>query len=200
MRASAMGLLLVLLAGCRTTGRDEPHEVIDLPLDASFTEWCEAARSDETLRPVVKLVLWEAGMRYWARHDCEGAAPIVSTLDKLDLRGAKLEDIRPIASLTALRVLDLSRNDIADVRPLSRLKELEALDLQRNHVARIAPLAALPKLKVLYLWKNPVQDKAEVSRLRELRTEEPFAWHVNLAAAVQDLTAEAALQLLLSAH
>lgn len=75
------------------------------------------------------------------------------TLRQLDLSGNEIEDITPLAQLTALEKLDLSGNRIGNLTALLGLTELRELDLEGNPLTQeqIDGLsAALPDCRILF--------------------------------------------------
>lgn len=75
------------------------------------------------------------------------------TLRELDLSGNEIEDISPLAQLTALEKLDLSGNRIESLTSLTGLTALRELNLEGNPLTReqIEELsAALPDCRVLF--------------------------------------------------
>ena len=54
----------------------------------------------------------------------EGWQPFIA---ELNLSGTKLDDLAPLAGLTALQKLDLSRTQVSDVAPLAGLTALQQL-------------------------------------------------------------------------
>ena len=69
----------------------------------------------------------------------------------LDLRGNRIENLRPLSGMSALERLDLSYNAVADLSPLLGLSSLWLLSLDRNPVDDVSPLSELPLLRCLYL-------------------------------------------------
>ncbi len=75
------------------------------------------------------------------------------TLVNLDLSDNQVQDITPIASLTALENLDLSNNRVDVLTPLKEMKKLKSLNLSGNPLSeeQISELrAALPDCAVLF--------------------------------------------------
>lgn len=147
---------------------------------SDFITWCERAKTEESIRPIVYLLLWEAGVSYWWQTDCVNAAQQVANLEKIELHSAHLSDIRPLAALKQLKHLALANNDISDLSALAELPTLESLDLQNNRVSSLEPLLGLTKLKVLYVYGNPLSEDAlsQFANLenRETATARNFPW------------------------
>lgn len=71
----------------------------------------------------------------------------------LDLSSNQIEDITPLASLTALETLDLSGNQVYSVQPLMQLQNLKTLNLKGNPLTQeqIDSLSAsLPGCQILW--------------------------------------------------
>ena len=128
-------------------------------------------------RQQVRLNLGEAFRRYLLdprfRTEVDGLVSdsrtqIYSDVRALDLSGAQVEDITPLAALTDLRVLDLSRTQVQDISPLSGLTYLQGLSLWRTQVRDISQLAGLTNLRVLDLTRTQVQEISPLAGLTNL--------------------------------
>ena len=91
------------------------------------------------LKSLTTLNLDATGTRPWRLSPLAG-------LERLSLRGNRVEDLGALAALSRLRILDLSRNAVTDLSPLAPLRALEAIDLRGNPVRDLAPLRSLPNL------------------------------------------------------
>ena len=91
-------------------------------------------------------------------------------LERLYLGGNQIEDITPLASLTALTVLWLKDNQIADISPLSGLSNLDNLWLENNQIVDITPLASLTAVTFLWLDDNQIVDISPLSGLSNLES------------------------------
>ncbi|MGX8692211.1 MAG: leucine-rich repeat domain-containing protein [Clostridia bacterium] len=78
----------------------------------------------------------------------------IPALEKLSLRGDRMESIYELRSLENLRELDLSDNLISDPTPLAFLFKLEKLNLANNRITSITALLNLVQLKELDLTGN----------------------------------------------
>ena len=80
----------------------------------------------------------------------------------------RLDDLYPLASLTALRYLTFGRGPISDLTPLSHLVNLETLSMWNNQIVDVSPLANLVNLKELWLVDNLIEDFSPLSGLVNL--------------------------------
>lgn len=84
-----------------------------------------------------------------------GPISTLKNLERLNLKGRKIENIFALAKLTNLQELNLDDNLIADVSPLVQLTNLKSLSIQNNRVepASMATLAALnsPRGNLAYI-------------------------------------------------
>jgi len=64
-------------------------------------------------------------------------------LQDLNLSNNQIQDVTPLASLTALTGLSLGRNQIKDVTPLASLTALTGLYLEDNQIVDVQPLQGL---------------------------------------------------------
>jgi Leucine-rich repeat (LRR) protein len=125
-------------------------------------------------------------------------APVVGVQEKVTDAGvtelivsnmAYVEDITPLAALTALEKLDINSGKVKDITPLQGMKKLKWLHVAGNPVASLAPLRGLP-LEELYCngcnvpaklapqWLGPV---ATLTKLRVLNCANPgvYAGHLS---------------------
>ena len=92
-------------------------------------------------------------------------------LDRLDLGGNQIRDIRPLAGLIALSHLSLWNNQVEDISPLANLINLISLTLTRNKVIDLTPLANLPNLQYLYIRRNLATDFSSLQNLNLIEFE-----------------------------
>lgn len=102
-----------------------------------------------------------------------------SSLERLNLRGNKINDISALEGLVNLKYLDLSHNFSAlsiqsgeglNLNPLKSLTRLEELYLDKNYITNISPLANLVSLRKLSLKQNRLKDISPLERLVKLDT------------------------------
>ena len=86
----------------------------------------------------------------------------------LDLRGARISDIEPLADLTMLWQIVLDDTLVSDISPLASLSSLELLYLGGTLVLGIRPLASLSSLQRLGLWSTQVSDIEPLANLSSL--------------------------------
>jgi Leucine-rich repeat (LRR) protein len=89
-------------------------------------------------------------------------------LSNLILRGQRLTEIKPLASLTQLVKLGLSDNQVINLEPLAKLTSLTELYLSNNKISSISCLSNLTKLKELRLRKNQITNLEPISGLCNL--------------------------------
>lgn len=122
-----------------------------------------------------------------------------TSLEKLDLRGNKINDISALKELVNLRYLDLSHNFSAlgvqsgaglNLDALKNLTRLEDLYLDKNYISNIEPLANLVSLKNLSLRHNRLHDISPLERLVKLTSldlSENFHTEDNEPRAIADI-------------
>jgi hypothetical protein len=90
---------------------------------------------------------------------------------KLQLPTVKLRvaNLEPLSSLTALQRLSLKGQRVDDVGPLARLTNLEYLNLRHTFVKKLSGLEDLHRLKTLLLDKTPTTNLRPLSELACLR-------------------------------
>ncbi len=81
-----------------------------------------------------------------------------------------IDDLSPIASLTALKVLLVNGNKISDLSPLSNLVNLRNLNAGDNLISDLSPLQGLTNLKILTLFGNKLKNVSALASLTSLET------------------------------
>lgn len=106
------------------------------------------------------------------RQRIDDLAPLagLSALQSLNLWGTHVSDLTPLAGLTGLQSLNLWGTQVSDLAPLAGLSGLQSLDLQDTHVSDLAPLAGLGGLQTLNLINTQVCDLAPLAKLRGLQS------------------------------
>ena len=99
-------------------------------------------------------------------------------MEGVNICGADLSDLTPLASLTGLKELYLVSNGISDISPLRGSTGLTRVNLEGNNIVDISPLAALTNLTWLNVARNQISN---LSPLDELRENIKFVWHDNPA-------------------
>ena len=94
----------------------------------------------------------------------------LAALKRLDLRGTQVSDLEPLANLKRLEWLDLWRTQVSDLRPLASLTALKRLDLRGTQVSDLEPLANLKRLKSLDLWGAEISDLGPLANLKRLES------------------------------
>ena len=69
-------------------------------------------------------------------------------IKELNFSGANLNDLSPLARLTALQSLDLNATPVSDLSPLARLTALQSIDIGGSRVRDVSPLDHIPGLKI----------------------------------------------------
>ncbi|MCY4011656.1 MAG: leucine-rich repeat domain-containing protein [Gammaproteobacteria bacterium] len=92
-----------------------------------------------------------------------------TSLRRLQVSGAGLTNVEPLAGLVNLVSLDLADNSVADLSPLSALVRLHRVELRGNAVADTSPLAAMTRLTSLDLLDNAVEDIGPLAGLVDMR-------------------------------
>jgi hypothetical protein len=93
--------------------------------------------------------------------DCTG-------MTSLDLSGAGISDLSPLATCTSLEQLFLGNNEISDISPLAGLENLRNLNLESNQITDIGPLDGLTQLTSLELGSNQISDITALGGLTQL--------------------------------
>jgi Leucine-rich repeat (LRR) protein len=103
-----------------------------------------------------------------AINDLAPLAPL-SALQELNLDAAKVSDVSPLARLTALQRLTLSNTQVSDVSPLQGARRLQRLYLSGTGVSDVSPLARLVALQRLTLSNTQISDVSPLARLTGLQ-------------------------------
>ncbi|WP_228056545.1 leucine-rich repeat domain-containing protein [Microcoleus sp. LEGE 07076] len=130
----------------------------------TFADWCrqKASLSPEA-KHTVEVLLEKAGTT-----ECDAANRQLSSLTTLSLSLNRINDIKPVASLTNLSELVLIENQVSDIKPLASLTNLNWLDLDKNQIRDIKPLASLTNLMELSLDNNQISDIKLLNSLTNL--------------------------------
>ncbi|MEM6948142.1 MAG: leucine-rich repeat domain-containing protein, partial [Pseudomonadota bacterium] len=133
--------------------------------DRKFFETLKAAQL-----PLGNLYENPNGEAYKRRLKLDDIAPLagLSALQELYLSSTQVADLAPLAGLSALKVLGLNDTQVADLAPLAGLSALQALDLRGTQVADLAPLAGLSALQELYLSSTQVTDWSPVAHVEDV--------------------------------
>lgn len=110
----------------------------------------------------------------------------------LNLEGAGITDLTPLASFTALRKLNLSLiKQIVDLTPLTNLSNLRELDLSYSAFTDLSPLRQMDTLRKLSLWGTEASDYSALEGLVSL---EDLSVGYSTIADIQPLTRLTALR------
>lgn len=116
----------------------------------------------EAVRVLTSLAGYNKGI-----EDLEGLQHAVE-LQSLYMPLNEIQNLRPLAGLTALTTVSLSQNEITDLSPLAGLTALTSVSLWENKIADLLPLAGLSSLQELYLSNNRISDVAPLAQLPAL--------------------------------
>jgi membrane-associated phospholipid phosphatase len=119
-------------------------------------------------------------------------ALIAKGVESVNLRGAPVQDIRPLERMTKLKELNLCATLVRDVSPLSRLIDLRSLNLQFVRISDLTAIAGISGLRSLNLGGTTVRDLTPLAGLTNLRD------LVLAVTKVKDLTPLASLRQLTS--
>lgn len=151
-----MSIALLLLQALPATSQSPPK---------SFATWCQQRASVPiATRHTIDVLLEQAGTQ-----DCQQAASKLSRDNYLSIYRNQISDVKPLASLTKLKMLYLNNNKITDVNPLTSLTNLRLLLLNANQINDVKPLASLTRLKELDLGGNQISDVKPLANLTALR-------------------------------
>jgi Leucine-rich repeat (LRR) protein/membrane-associated phospholipid phosphatase len=95
-------------------------------------------------------------------------ALIANGVEAVSLRGAPVQDLRPLARMTRLKALDLCGTLVRDVSPLAGLTNLRALNLQFLRIGDLSPIAGLSRLRSLNIGGTPIRDLTPLAGLTNL--------------------------------
>ena len=90
-------------------------------------------------------------------------------LKMLDLRGANMVDLSPVAELSNVERLVLTDTDVADVRCIVGLRDLRWLELDGAPITDIRPLAKMSQIRILDLARTPIEDITPLAQLHHLK-------------------------------
>ena len=88
----------------------------------------------------------------------------------LDLAETRISDLRPLASLAALKRLSLEHTQVSDLGPLANLTALKWLYFWGTQVSDLGPLANLTALESLYFGDTEVSDLGPLANLTALES------------------------------
>ena len=142
IRSIAVTCSAIVLASCGNGFSATVTETQPGNSRRSFADWC---REKDFLTPEAKHKV-EVLLQYAKTTNCSAADRELSSLTHLYLLyypsdNNPISDIKPLASLTNLRLLWLNNNRISDIKPLASLTNLARLGLSGNPIApKICPL------------------------------------------------------------
>jgi hypothetical protein len=102
--------------------------------------------------------------------------------------GESLDNLSPLAGLTALQSLNLANTPVSSVMPLAGLTALQNLNLANTRVSNMAPLAGLSALQSLNLTGTPVNNVAPLAGLTGLQNLDLSSTRVSNVAPLAGLT------------
>ena len=112
--------------------------------------------------------------------------PITQTemlrLERLNAKGAEIENINGLEHATNLKSLELAVNNIQDITPVKGLVKLESLSLRKNPITDLTPLANLTNLTYINLAAVKLSDITPLANLTKLKQ----AWLMHMQ--LQDIT------------
>lgn len=107
----------------------------------------------------------------------------LATVTDLTLRSVKLDDLRLLESMTALRSLDIKLGGTTDLKPIADIGAIEYLELwQIRGFTDLSPAAGMPHLKHLFL-----QSLRNVAALPDLAASPIERIHIQNLKALSDL-------------
>jgi Leucine-rich repeat (LRR) protein len=131
----------------------------------SFQDWCSVKKKESSVRATV-----EAVFRLVGSKRCGEAAARLGKLERLDLSGLGVADLRPMAGLRGVKVLVLDRNPIRDLSPIAGWSSLEVLSVKGSSLKTLAGVAGLTSLKALAIDGSFVRDLGAVAGLSGLES------------------------------
>jgi Leucine-rich repeat (LRR) protein len=184
-------LFVVLLLGLSGTAIYKfvisypPRITESISANSTFTDFCKNRQSNPEQKPIIEILLRNAGSK-----NCELADKKLATIKQLNLSDLhdeknlivgeilveyKLDkglpnNIQVLSSLTQLEELDLSGHpQVTDISALRSLKHLQKLDLEVAQLTNnLSDLRYLPELKILNLAKNGITDITALASLQNL--------------------------------
>jgi hypothetical protein len=145
----------------------------DLPSSVPLPEDFPKQARDMILAGTVPPALWWPDLKRlsFVKTGLQDLSPLASltALESLDLRGTPVSDVNPLAGLTALKILHLINAPVSDVSPLASLTALQSLDLRGTLVSDVRPLASLTALQRLYLLGTEVSNVRALTDIAYLR-------------------------------
>ena len=93
----------------------------------------------------------------------------METIEKLDIEGTQLVDLKPLAQMPNLQVLYMGDNRMRDVGGLKPLGKLRILKMRHNSVDDFSALSAMSRLEDLDAGHNRLTNLGPLSRLSALR-------------------------------
>ena len=93
----------------------------------------------------------------------------METIEKLDIEGIQLVDLKPLAQMPNLQVLYMGDNRMRDVGGLKPLGKLRILKMRHNSVDDFSALSAMSRLEDLDAGHNRLTNLGPLSRLSALR-------------------------------
>ncbi|NJM46803.1 MAG: leucine-rich repeat domain-containing protein [Alkalinema sp. RU_4_3] len=141
---------------------------LQLPVAApvrSFQDWCLVKNKQADVRATVAGVFRLVGTKR-----CAEAAERLGKLERLDLSGLGVADLRPLAGLKGVKVLVLDRNPIRDLSPIANWNSLELLSVKGSSLKTLTGVAGLTNLKALAIDGSFVRDLEAVAGLASLES------------------------------
>lgn len=143
------------------------------------------------------------GSFYYGFSNGEHLAPLThlpvlpDSLVALEIDGARLSSIQPLATLKNLQLLKLYLCQVKDISPLVSLASLVNLDLSYNyqHIQDFSPLANLKNLLQLNLNFNEVGDASVLANLTKLLILKANKCNITDISFLENLTQLTDLQL-----
>jgi hypothetical protein len=148
----------------------------------SFQDWCLVPKKESQVRATVEGVFRLVGSKR-----CAEAAARLNKLERLDLSGLGVADLRPLAGLRGVKVLVLDRNPIRDLSPLAGLVNLEVLSVKGSSLKTLAGVAGLTSLKALAIDGSFVRDLEPVAGLGGLESFSASGCRVQSVASLAGL-------------
>jgi Leucine-rich repeat (LRR) protein len=160
----------------------EPVLAPPKPLARSFQDWCLVPKKESQVRATVEGVFRLVGSKR-----CAEAGARLNKLERLDLSGLGVADLRPLAGLRGVKVLVLDRNPIRDLSPLAGLVNLEVLSVKGSSLKTLAGVAGLTSLKALAIDGSFVRDLEPVAGLGGLESFSASGCRVQSVASLAGL-------------